>query len=301
MSATLFDPTSMGSAEQALEFIGNVLASSTEYSIIGKDLDGKVLLWNEGARRIYGYEPEEVVGLANSSILHTPEDVQAGRPREIINLALRDGKWEGTIKRVRKNGQQFTARVVITPRYDHAAGPSASCSSPRTSPTRRASPKKSARPSSSTAPSSAPPRTRWTLSRNVLESSTEYSIIGKDLDGKILLWNEGARRIYGYEPEEVVGLANSSILHTPEDVQAGMPREILNLALRDGKWEGTIKRVRKNGQQFTARCRHHPSPRRRGPRHWLPAHLQGHLGRDPAHRAVEGHPVLHPVADRVEH
>jgi PAS domain S-box-containing protein len=29
--------------------------------------------------------------------------------------------------------------------------------------------------------------------------------------GKILLWNEGARRLYGYEPEEVVGKANSSI------------------------------------------------------------------------------------------
>jgi PAS domain-containing protein len=27
----------------------------------------------------------------------------------------------------------------------------------------------------------------------------------RDLDGKILLWNEGARRMYGYEAEEVVG------------------------------------------------------------------------------------------------
>lgn len=43
--------------------------------------------------------------------------------------------------------------------------------------------------------------------QSILESSTEYSIIGKDLDGKILLWNEGARRLYGYEPEEVVGRA----------------------------------------------------------------------------------------------
>jgi PAS domain S-box-containing protein len=40
-------------------------------------------------------------------------------------------------------------------------------------------------------------------------------VIGKDLEGKILLWNEGARRLYGYEPEEVVGRANSSILHVP--------------------------------------------------------------------------------------
>jgi PAS domain-containing protein len=32
----------------------------------------------------------------------------------------------------------------------------------------------------------------------VLDSSTEYSIIAADLDGNILLWNAGARRIYGY-------------------------------------------------------------------------------------------------------
>ena len=31
---------------------------------------------------------------------------------------------------------------------------------------------------------------------NVLEASTETSIIGTDLDGNIQLWNEGARRLY---------------------------------------------------------------------------------------------------------
>jgi PAS domain S-box-containing protein len=118
MNSPLFDGKIVGNGEEALDLIGNVLESSTEYSIIGKDLEGKILLWNEGARRLYGYEPEEVVGKANSAILHTPEDVQAGKPREILSAALRDGKWEGTIRRVRKDGRQFVARVVITPRRD---------------------------------------------------------------------------------------------------------------------------------------------------------------------------------------
>ncbi|MBI3281345.1 MAG: PAS domain S-box protein, partial [Acidobacteria bacterium] len=60
MDTKLFDSTIVGTAEQALDFIGNILESSTEYSIIGKDLNGTILLWNEGARRLYGYEPEEV-------------------------------------------------------------------------------------------------------------------------------------------------------------------------------------------------------------------------------------------------
>jgi PAS domain-containing protein len=55
----LFDRTMVRDAQAAVDFITNVLESSTEYSIIGKDLDGKIQLWNEGARRLYGYGPEE--------------------------------------------------------------------------------------------------------------------------------------------------------------------------------------------------------------------------------------------------
>ncbi len=48
MATKLFDGTIVSTTEQALDFIGNVLESSTEYSIIGKDLDGRILLWNGG-------------------------------------------------------------------------------------------------------------------------------------------------------------------------------------------------------------------------------------------------------------
>lgn len=49
MKRKFMDNAIIGSAEQALDFIGNILESSTEYSIIGKDLSRKILSWNEGA------------------------------------------------------------------------------------------------------------------------------------------------------------------------------------------------------------------------------------------------------------
>ena len=91
--------------------------------MIAKDLAGKIVLWNEGARRLYGYEPEEVVGKANSSILHASEDAKAGVPERIMRVALEQGKWEGTLTRQRKDGRQFTARMVITPRRDPSGKP----------------------------------------------------------------------------------------------------------------------------------------------------------------------------------
>jgi PAS domain S-box-containing protein len=121
--ASLFDSSIVGTAQEAVDFIANILESSTEYSVIAKDLAGKIVLWNEGARRLYGYEPDEVVGKANSSILHAPQDVEAGVPEQIMQAALQLGKWEGTLTRQRKNGDQFTARVVITPRRDASGQP----------------------------------------------------------------------------------------------------------------------------------------------------------------------------------
>ncbi|MEW6181844.1 MAG: PAS domain S-box protein [Bacillota bacterium] len=253
MKDKLFSEDEIKRIRDAVEFTSNVLESSTEYSIIGKDLEGKILLWNEGARRIYGYESEEVVGKANSSILHTEEDVMAGKPQEILDAALHNGKWEGTIDRRRKSGEIFAARVVITPRRDDSGQPigflliskDISHEMHFTEQLRKAKLFDSAIVSNA--------QEAVDFITNILESSTEYSVIGKDLDGKILLWNEGARRLYGYEPEEVVGKANSSILHTEEDVNDGKPPEILDAALHNGKWEGTIDRRRKNGELFKAR------------------------------------------------
>src|SRR3989449_3971682 len=253
MRSNLFDSSILATAQQAVEFVSNILESSTEYSLIGKDLDGKILLWNEGARRMYGYTAEEVVGKLNSEVLHTPEDVATGKPREIMAATLRDGKWEGVIGRVRKDGRRISARLVITPRRDGKGKPVGFLliSKDISHEIRFAEEIRKTKLFDNAIVGNAKEAVDFIA--NILESSTEYSLIGKDLDGKILLWNEGARRMYGYEPEEVVGKANSSILHAPQDVASGKPRELLDAALRDGKWEGTIQRVRKNGQRFTAR------------------------------------------------
>src|ERR1700694_4000568 len=109
------DPALLADPLAAVTFIGNVLEASTEYSIIGEDLDGNIQHWNEGARRLSGYEPEDVIGKANSSILHAEEAIAAGLPQQMLATALDTGKFEGTVVRRRKNGTTFTARAA-TPR-----------------------------------------------------------------------------------------------------------------------------------------------------------------------------------------
>jgi PAS domain S-box-containing protein len=112
----LIDPVLLADPYAAANFIGNVLEASTETSIIGTDLEGNIQLWNEGARRLYGYEPEEVIGRANSTMLHTAEDVTAGLAQQVMSTAIEEGKFEGSLVRRRKNGTTFPARIVVTPR-----------------------------------------------------------------------------------------------------------------------------------------------------------------------------------------
>ncbi len=123
METKLIDSTILSTAKGTLDFIGNILESSTEYSIIGMDLDGKILLWNEGARRLYGYEAEEVVGKKTSSILHSQKEIDKGKPSEILKDAVKTGKWEGTLERIRRNGEPFSAKVVITVRKNSKGEP----------------------------------------------------------------------------------------------------------------------------------------------------------------------------------
>ncbi|HJT23984.1 MAG TPA: PAS domain S-box protein, partial [bacterium] len=112
----------MNVSEQ-VTFLKSILESSTEYSIIAKDLRGIILAWNEGARRIYGYDTSEVVGKAHSFILHDPEDVKSGYAQRILDDVRQTGKWEGELRRVRKDGTRFTAHVTFTLRRDPAGNP----------------------------------------------------------------------------------------------------------------------------------------------------------------------------------
>ena len=104
-------------------FLNSVLESSTEYSITALDPTGLFLSWNEGARRLYGYTADEIVGQQRLHQLHTPEDVESGRIDELLKTAMRTGKAEGEFERVRKNGRRFSVSAIISRRKDASGAP----------------------------------------------------------------------------------------------------------------------------------------------------------------------------------
>jgi PAS domain S-box-containing protein len=84
-----------------------------DYAIFMLDPKGRVLTWNEGAKRIKGYEADEIVGRSLSTF-YTPEDRERRHPEEFLHKAEREGRAEEEGWRVRKDGSKFRARVTLT-------------------------------------------------------------------------------------------------------------------------------------------------------------------------------------------
>ncbi|MFO0775333.1 MAG: PAS domain S-box protein [Nitrospiraceae bacterium] len=96
-----------------------VVGAIKDFSIYLLDADGVVQTWNEGARRIEGYEAEEIIG-RHFSIFFREEDRRAGAPAALLSRARAEERAEDDGWRVRKDGTHFFAEVVITALRDNA-------------------------------------------------------------------------------------------------------------------------------------------------------------------------------------
>jgi len=84
-----------------------------DYAIYMLSPDGIVTSWNSGARRIKGYEAGEILG-RHFSTFYKPADIEAGKPWSELAIAREQGRAEDEGWRLRKDGTEFWARVVVT-------------------------------------------------------------------------------------------------------------------------------------------------------------------------------------------
>ncbi|WP_141735324.1 response regulator [Oligoflexus tunisiensis] len=90
-----------------------LVAGVKDHAIYMLDPKGNVRTWNDGARRIKGYESEEIIGQRHDCF-YTEQAKQQGIPEEGLRRAIEDGKFEEEALRVRKDGSMYWANSVIT-------------------------------------------------------------------------------------------------------------------------------------------------------------------------------------------
>jgi PAS domain S-box-containing protein len=111
------DVTKRKHAEEALrrseEIFRLLLSGVRDYAILMLDTEGYVISWNNGAEQIKGYKAEEIVG-RHFSRFYPPDEIRAEKPARSLKMAMEQGRFEEEGWRVRKDGTQFWADVVLT-------------------------------------------------------------------------------------------------------------------------------------------------------------------------------------------
>ncbi|HTB64654.1 MAG TPA: PAS domain S-box protein, partial [Steroidobacteraceae bacterium] len=90
-----------------------LLDAARDYAISMLNPQGEVVTWNSGAERLKGYSCAEIVG-ANFSRFFPREEIERGRPEEILKMTAANGRHEVQGRRVRKDGSEFLASTTYT-------------------------------------------------------------------------------------------------------------------------------------------------------------------------------------------
>ncbi|MDB5754666.1 MAG: hybrid sensor histidine kinase/response regulator [Massilia sp.] len=220
-------------AGMAMDLLVNAIR---DYAIYMLGPDGTIISWNAGAERIKGYVADEIIG-QHFSRFHTPDDQANEVPAHALRMARETGKFECEGWRVRKDGSRFWAHVVIDPVYTKEGEFVGFAKI-----TRDITEKREASESLLASERQF---------RLLVQGVVDYAIYMLAPDGTVTNWNNGARRIKGYEAEEIIG-RHFSQFYTEEDRHKELPARALALATENGRFESEAWRVRKDGTRFWA-------------------------------------------------
>jgi len=212
-----------GDAKQWLAAI----VESSDDAIIGQSLDGIVTSWNQGAERIFGYDASEVLGKPISLLAWPGNEDDMSQLIEAIRRGERVDHYE-TVRR-HKNGRQIFVSLTLSGILDAEGKVIGISKISRDISTRKAADE--------------------TLSRqaNLLDQVYE-PIMVRTLDDRVVYWNKGAERAFGWTSTEAIGKRSRELLKREFLESESLISEALDAK---GDWEGELVNVTRDGHRRT--------------------------------------------------
>jgi PAS domain S-box-containing protein len=159
------------------------------YAIFMIDTQGRVLSWNAGAERIKGYTSDQIIG-HNFSCFFPPEDIERGRPQDVLRITAASGRHEEQGMRMRKDGSRFLASVTLTALRDPAGN---------------------LRGFSEFSHDLSESKESGAKYRGLLEAAPDAMVVVNQA-GEIVLLNVRAEKQFGYSRDELVGQQVKNII-----------------------------------------------------------------------------------------
>ncbi|MDQ2941041.1 MAG: PAS domain S-box protein, partial [Chloroflexota bacterium] len=160
-----------------------------DYAIFMMDARGQIVSWNAGAERIKGYRSDEIIG-QNFACFFPPEDIERGRPADVLRMTAANGRHEEQGMRVRKDGSQFLARLTFTALRDQAG---------------------ELRGFSEFSHDLSKSKEAGAKYRGLLEAAPDAMVVVNQA-GEIVLLNLQAEKQFGYRRDELVGQQVTNII-----------------------------------------------------------------------------------------
>lgn len=166
-----------------------LIDAAHDFAIYELDREGRILTWNKGAERLKGWAAHEIIGKPYTT-LHTPESRERNAPGRELKIAAETGRFEEEAPRLRKDGSVFAAHVSLFPLRDDSGEVTGYVKVTRDISERSKS------------------------GRAILESrrrmeaivqSAMDAIISINEDGKVVLFNAAAEKIFRCSANEVLG------------------------------------------------------------------------------------------------
>ncbi len=111
---TFRDMTANRSADETMTRMASVLESS-EHAIIGLGLDATILGWNAGAKRIFGYSAEEMIGRSASRLLPHEHEQNEDEQEVMRRILLGETVDHIDTLRLRKDGGAVPVSITLSP------------------------------------------------------------------------------------------------------------------------------------------------------------------------------------------
>ncbi|MCI0561185.1 MAG: PAS domain S-box protein, partial [Nitrososphaera sp.] len=114
------DITQRKQAEEKLREQATLLDHAQD-AILVRDLEDRILFWNKGAERIYGWTAEEAVGKTIQELLYHKENLP--QFEEANKTLIEKGTWMGELRHITKDGKEIIVEGRWTLVRDEEAKP----------------------------------------------------------------------------------------------------------------------------------------------------------------------------------
>jgi PAS domain S-box-containing protein len=204
-------------------FLAAIVESSDD-AIVTKTLQGIITSWNRAAERMFGYPAPEAIGQSITIII--PPDRLAEEDMVLSRIRRGEGVDHFETVRVTKTGQRLDISLTISP-VKNADGQIVGASKIARDITDRK-------------------RVEARLREQTRILDLAHVLI-RDPVNRILFWNTGAEKLYGYTAAEAKGRVSHDLLRTAFPVSLETIEAILQTM---GEWEGELIHTAKDGRQI---------------------------------------------------